>query len=154
MGEVQQSQEGMLEPLKRSGDDTAYKIISDLQGMMEQYVGIVREEKELNTALEKIQELKQRAEKVCAAGDRAYNPGWNYSLDLNSLLTVSEAIILAARERKESRGALTRIDYPETDESWGKVNVVIRKKGSQMTVAKEPLLEMPEELKALLKETI
>ena len=154
MGEVQQSQEGMLEPLKRSGGDTAYQIIADLQDMMEQYVGIVREEKELNIALEKIQKLKQRAEKVCAAGDRAYNPGWNYSLDLNSLLTVSEAIILAARERKESRGALTRIDYPETDESWGKVNVVIRKKGSQMTVAKEPLLEMPEELKALLKETI
>ena len=91
---------------------------------------------------------------MCAAGDKAYNPGWNYALDLTSLLTVSEAIILAAKERKESRGALTRIDYPETDESWGKVNVVIRKKGSQMTVAKEPLLEMPEELKALLKETI
>ena len=154
IGEVQQIQQQMLEPLKRSGGDTAYQIIADLQDMMEQYVGIVREEKELNIALEKIQKLKQRAEKVCAAGDRAYNPGWNYSLDLNSLLTVSEAIILAARERKESRGALTRIDYPETDESWGKVNVVIRKKGSQMTVAKEPLLEMPEELKALLKETI
>ena len=153
-GEVQQSQQQMLEPLKRSGGDTAYKIISDLQDMMEQYVGIVREEKDLNIALEKIQQLKKRAENVSVTGDRAYNPGWNYALDLNSLLTVSEAIILAARERKESRGALTRLDYPNTEEDWGKVNVIIRKRGSEMTVAQEPLLEMPDELKALLKETI
>ncbi|MCI0532208.1 MAG: FAD-binding protein, partial [candidate division Zixibacteria bacterium] len=154
MGEVQQIQNEMLEPLKRRSGDTAYKILSDLQDMMEQYVGIVREEKELNIALEKIQQLKQRAQNVCVTGDRAYNPGWNYALDLNSLLTVSEAIILAARERKESRGALTRLDYPNTEEDWGKVNVIIRKKESQMTVIKEPLLEMPPELKALLKETI
>ena len=153
-GEVQQSQQQMLEPLKRSGGDTAYKIISDLQDMMEQYVGIVREEKDLNIALEKIQQFKNRAKNVSVTGDRAYNPGWNYALDLNSLLTVSEAIILAARERKESRGALTRLDYPNTEDTWGKVNVVIRKKGTEMTVAKEPLPEMPEELKALLKETI
>jgi len=154
MGEVQQSQEEMLEPLKRSGGDTAYQIISDLQDMMENYVGIVREEKDLNIALEKIQQLKERAKNVSVTGDRAYNPGWNYALDLNSLLTVSEAIILAARERKESRGALTRLDYPNTEDTWGKVNVVIRKKGTDMTVTKEPLPEMPEELKALLKETI
>lgn len=154
MGEVQQIQQQMLEPLKRSGGDTAYQIISDLQDMMESYVGIVREEKELNIAVEKIQQLKQRAQKVCATGERVYNPGWNYALDLTSLLTVSEAIILAARERKESRGALTRLDYPDTEENWGKVNVIIRKKGTEMTVAQEPLPEMPEELKALLKETI
>ncbi|EQB62874.1 MAG: succinate dehydrogenase flavoprotein subunit [candidate division Zixibacteria bacterium RBG-1] len=154
MGEVQQAQQQMSEPFERSRGETAYKIISDLQEMMETYVGIVREEKELSLAVEKIQQLKKRAQNVCATGDKAYNPGWNYALDLTSLLTVSEAIILAAKERKESRGALTRIDYPNTEEDWGKVNVVIRKKGTEMTVAKEPLSEMPEELKALLQETI
>lgn len=154
MGEVQQTQNEMLEPLKRSGGDSAYKVISDLQDMMEQYVGIVREEKELNIAVEKIQRLKERAQNVSAPGERAYNPGWNYSLDLNSLLTVSEAIILAAKERKESRGALTRLDYPNTEEDWGKVNIIIREKSADMTVTKEPLPEMPQELKSLLKETI
>jgi len=154
MGEVQQIQQQMLEPLKRSGGDSAYKIISDLQDMMEQYVGIVREEKELNIAIEKVQQLKEKAKNVSAPGERAYNPGWNYALDLNSLLTVSEAIILAAKERKESRGALTRLDYPNTEEDWGKVNIIIRKKGADMTGTKEPLPEMPQELKSLLKETI
>ncbi len=154
MGEVQQIQEQMLKPFAQTSGDTAYAIIRDLQEMMETYVGIVREEKDLNIAIEKIQQLKERAKNVSVTGDRAYNPGWNFALDLNSLLTVSEAIILAAKERKESRGALTRLDYPNTEEAWGKVNVVIRKKGAEMTVTKEPLLEMPEELKALLKETV
>jgi len=153
-GEVQQTQNEMLEPLQRSSGDSPYKLIADLQDMMEGYVGIVREEKELNIALDKIQALKQRAKNVSVTGERAYNPGWNYALDLNSLLTVSEAVILAAKERKESRGALTRLDYPDTDDNWGKVNVIIRKKGAEMVVAKEPLPEMPAELKALLKETI
>ncbi len=154
MGEVQQAQKQMLKPFDRTSADSAYTIIRDLQEMMETYVGIVRDEKELNLAVEKIQQLKERARNVSVTGDRAYNPGWNYALDLNSLLTVSEAVILAARERKESRGALTRIDYPNTEEAWGKVNVIIRKKETEMTVAQEPLPEMPDELKALLKEAI
>ena len=86
-------------------------------------------------------------------GGRIYNPGWHTALDLRSLLTVAECCALAALERKESRGGHTRDDHPYTDDTWGKVNVVAasaRRTRSQLR--REPLPEMPAELKALFQE--
>ena len=85
-------------------------------------------------------------------GSEVYNPGWHLALDLGSLLTVSEAIALAALERKESRGGHTRDDYPQPDPRFAKVNVVVRAKDGGLTVTPEPLSEMPGELKALFED--
>src|SRR5207245_8339030 len=85
-------------------------------------------------------------------GHRQYNPGWHTALDLDSLLTVAECSALAALERKESRGGHTREDHPYTDDTWGKVNVVVRLKDGRIQVSREPLPEMPPDLKALFQE--
>ena len=85
-------------------------------------------------------------------GNRQYNPGWHLALDLYSMLAVSEAVTMAAIERKESRGGHTRDDYPKTDPKFAKVNVVIRKIKGELRIAQEPLPEMPEELKKLVEE--
>jgi succinate dehydrogenase / fumarate reductase, flavoprotein subunit len=87
------------------------------------------------------------------AGHREYNPGWHAALDLPNLLTVSEAITRSAIERKESRGGHFREDYPDKDPAYGTFNIVVRKTAEgTMTVSREPIPEMPAELKAVIDE--
>jgi succinate dehydrogenase / fumarate reductase flavoprotein subunit len=120
---------------------------------MQDLVGIVRSESEMREALGKIDGLKQRAENAAVTGNREYNPGWHTALDLRNLLTVSEAITLAALERKESRGAQFREDYPDKDERFAKVNTMIAKAADgSMQVRFEPLPEMPDNLKRIIEE--
>jgi succinate dehydrogenase / fumarate reductase flavoprotein subunit len=120
--------------------------------MMQSLVGIIRTETELTEALQRIEALKERAGRVGVEGGRQYNPGWHLALDLDSLLTVSEAIALAAVERKESRGGHTRDDYPKPDPRFARVNVVIRQRDGKITVGQEPLPEMPPELGTLFED--
>src|SRR5262249_16723312 len=95
--------------------------------------------------------LKYRAARTRVDGGRTYNPGWHMALDLASLLTVAECCTLAALERRESRGGHTRDDHPYTDDSWGKINVVIRQRQGALALAREPLPEKPAELRALFQ---
>jgi len=140
----------LLAPFEGSGGENPYTIHQDLQECMQSLVGIIRTEGELKKALEEIAGLRARAARVRVEGTRHYNPGWHLALDLYSLLTVSEAVTLAALERKESRGGHTREDYPKMDPEFGRVNVVVRKVDDGLAVTREPLPVMPEELKILL----
>src|SRR5437773_163263 len=151
-GQVESIARDMLEPFSRSGGENPYAIQADLQETMQNLVGIIRTESELKDALKKLEVLKQRAAKARAEGGRAYNPSWHTALDLSSLLTVAECCTLAALERKESRGGHTRDDHPYTDDTWGKINVVIRQTGSALQLAREALPEMPAELRTLFQE--
>ena len=140
----------LLAPFEGSGGENPYTIHQDLQERMQSLVGIIRTEGELKKALEEIAGLRARAARVRVEGTRHYNPGWHLALDLYSLLTVSEAVTLAALERKESRGGHTREDFPKMDPEFGRVNVVVRKVDDGLAVTREPLPVMPEELKILL----
>ena len=106
---------------------TRTQIQKDLQEVMQDNVGIVRTESEMQNALGQLQQLKQRANHAAVTGNREYNPGWHTTIDLKNLLTVSEAITRAAIERKESRGAQFREDYPDKDERFSKVNTIVSK---------------------------
>jgi succinate dehydrogenase / fumarate reductase, flavoprotein subunit len=74
------------------------------------------------------------------------------SQDVRNMLVVSEACTHAALARKESRGAHSRIDFPQTDEAWGQKNHVIVNRRGEMTLFETPRPEMPDELKQLLAE--
>jgi succinate dehydrogenase / fumarate reductase, flavoprotein subunit len=116
-------------------------------------VGIVRNEQDMLRAREELKKLEQRAAHVRVTGNREFNPGWHTALDLHNLLTVSQAVTLAALERKESRGAHFREDYPDKDEKSGKFNIVIRKnEEGSMELRHEPLRELPQELKQVIEE--
>jgi succinate dehydrogenase flavoprotein subunit len=141
-----------LEPLSRSGGENPYAIQAELQDTMQTLVGIIRHERELREALKRIAVLKDRAKKVRVEGGRTYNPGWHTALDLASLLTVAECCATAALERQESRGGHTRDDHPYTDDTWGKYNIVLRLADGQLTHTREPLPEMPPELRELFRE--
>ncbi len=152
-GQVEAGIAEMLAPFTRAGNENPYAIHSDLQECMQALVGIIRTEGELRKALEEIAVLRQRLGRVRVEGGREFNPGWHLALDLHALLSVSEAITLGALERKESRGGHTRDDYPMADDRFAKLNVVVRRQpDGALTIAREPLPEVPAELQALLKE--
>ena len=157
--QVEDAARRALEPFERNvtavgaGFDGPYQVQYDLQEMMQNLVGIVRREDEVLRALEGLERLNARAQRVGVTGRREFNPGWHTALDLRSLLTVSEAIARAALERKESRGAQFRDDFPNPDPALGKASVVIRKGADgTMQVRREPLPEMPAELKQIIEE--
>jgi succinate dehydrogenase / fumarate reductase, flavoprotein subunit len=142
-----------LAPFERSGGENPYQIQKDLQELMQVNVGIVRTESEMRHALEQLRELKARAQRSGVVGNREYNPGWHTALDLKNLLTASEAITRAALERKESRGAQFREDYPNKDENFSRVNTMISKApDGSMQIRLEPLPDMPEYLKQVIEE--
>ncbi len=135
------------------GSENPYVIQKDLQETMQDLVGIVRNETEMREALEVIDSFKTRAEKTAVTGNREYNPGWHTALDLKNLLIVSEATTRAALDRKESRGAQFRDDYPNKDDAFGKVNTIVSKASDgSMHVRLEPLPEMPDYLKQVIEE--
>jgi succinate dehydrogenase / fumarate reductase flavoprotein subunit len=142
-----------LAPFERSGGENPYEIQGDLQELMQDNVGIVRTESEMQTALEQLEKLKERASRAGIVGHREFNPGWHTALDLKNLLTASEAITRAAIERKESRGAQFREDYPNKEERFAKVNTMISKaEDNSMRIRLEPLPEMPDYLKRVVEE--
>jgi succinate dehydrogenase / fumarate reductase flavoprotein subunit len=155
-GQVERAAGLALEPFNRadgSGAAGPYQIQHDLQAMMQDLVGIVRTEREMALSLEEIAKLQQRAAHVAVYGNREYNPGWHTALDLPNLLTVSEAIVRAALERKESRGAHFREDYPAKDPAFAKINIILRKgPAGEMQIHREPITEMSTELKQVIEE--
>jgi succinate dehydrogenase / fumarate reductase, flavoprotein subunit len=151
--EVDQAMKAALEPFERPGGEGPYQVQHELQTMMQELVGIVRTGPEMERALEGLDRLKARAQRVGVPGNREYNPGWHTALDLGNLLTVSEAITRAAIERRESRGGHFRDDCPDKDPACARFNIVIRK-GSDggMQLVREPIKEMPAELKRVIEE--
>ena len=152
--QLQATAAAALKPFDRGASgENPYQIQYDLQEAMQDLVGIVRTESEMQQALTKIADLQTRAEQVGIAGHRQYNNGWHTAIDLASLLLVSEAITRAALLRKESRGAQFREDFPNKDSEWGKYNIVVKRGADgEMLVEKRALPPMPEELQAVIQE--
>jgi len=104
--------------------ENPYTLHQELQQTMNDLVGIIRREAEMEQALEKLAELRVRAQRAGVEGHRQFNPGWHLALDLRNMLLVSECVALAALERTESRGGHTREDHPVMDRTWRNVNLL------------------------------
>jgi len=150
--QIEQSEKELLSPFSNTGAESPYAVHRDLQEFMQNLVGIFRTEEDLKKALVELEKLKARAAKAGVEGSRLFNPGWHLSYDLKSMLTVAEAVTHSALARKESRGAHSRIDYPNLDPAWEKKhNVIVRENGA-MQRRENPVEEMPAELKQILAE--
>src|SRR5258707_12395438 len=119
---------------------------------MQNLVGIFRNKKHLLRALEELEKLKARAERLSVEGSRLFNPGWHLAQDLKAMHTVSEAVARSALAREESRGAHSRIDYPGLDPAWGAKKKVVVREGRAMALRQSPVPELPGELKQLVAE--
>jgi succinate dehydrogenase / fumarate reductase, flavoprotein subunit len=152
--QADEAAQAALEPFARGGSgEGAYQVQYSLQQTMQDLVGIVRSEAEMQRALTCLEQLRARAAKVGVAGHREYNPGWHAALDLHNLLTVAEAITRSALERKESRGGHFREDCPDKDASSGTFNHVVRKgHDGRMEISRSPIPPIPEELRRIIEE--
>lgn len=150
--QIEEAERELLAPFQRPAGESPYDIHRDLQETMHNYVGIFRDEDDLKKGLSEIQLLKERSAKVRVEGSRLFNPGWHLARDLKSMLSVSEAVALSALERKESRGAHSRIDFPNYDATWGTQNNIISCEAGEMKLKQLPTPEVPEDLRLLLKE--
>ncbi|MGH9079334.1 MAG: FAD-binding protein, partial [Acidimicrobiales bacterium] len=165
-GEITTAIDGAVAPFTRDEGENPYTIHHDLQEMMQSLVGIIRTGSELEQALGQLEELEDRAGRVSLGGGRRYNPGWNLTTDLPAMLTVSRCTALGAVNRKESRGAHTRDDYPKPVAEMGTVNFVERIPGDgketggmggtpsirSITIGPEAIPAMPDDLAELLEE--
>jgi succinate dehydrogenase / fumarate reductase flavoprotein subunit len=142
-----------LQPFEPGRSENPYAIQHALQSLMQDLVGIVRHEHEMLEALDRIRELQATSERVSVSGNREYNSGWHTALDLRNLLTVSEIVTLAALDRKESRGAHFREDFPSKDDKFGSFNIVARKgSDGEVQLIREPIPAMREDLKQIIEE--
>jgi succinate dehydrogenase / fumarate reductase flavoprotein subunit len=150
--QIASAEREMLEPFERTGGDSPYEVHRDLQKTMQAKVGIFRVEEDLQTAMSDLESLKARARKVRVEGSRMFNPGWHLAKDLDSMLRVSEAVTRSAIARKESRGAHSRIDFPDYSPVWEKQNNVIKREGEAMKLEQRQTRELPDDLKKILAE--
>jgi len=144
-----------LAPFERAaaGGESPYAIQHDLQQVMQTNVGIVRIEAEMQQALDALQGFKNRAQRATAQGHREFNPGWHTAIDLRNLLTVAEAVTISAIERKESRGAQFRDDYPTKSDECSKFNIVLRQgHDNSMQLRRQDTRPLPDELKQVIEE--
>jgi succinate dehydrogenase / fumarate reductase flavoprotein subunit len=151
--DLESAERSALRAFESNGSENPYTVQRMLQDVMQELVGIVRQEQEMRQALERIQDLKAASERVSITGNREYNSGWHTALDLRNLLTVSEIVARSALERKESRGAHFRDDFPAKDEQFGKFNIVVRKGLSgEMQFTREPIPPMRMDLMQIIEE--
>jgi len=155
-GEVDEAIKGALAPFERTNGENPYDVQHDLQEMMQENVGIIRNAAELEAAIVALDAFTERVKNVSVKGGRAYNPGWNLATDLPSMISVSKCVANGALRRKESRGGHTREDFPNADPELGKLNFAQSTEGGHwddpVSVHEASILIMPAELKALLEE--
>jgi succinate dehydrogenase / fumarate reductase flavoprotein subunit len=149
--EIGAAAEAALAPFAEADGENPYTIHHELQDTMHTFVGIIRRADEMKEALHEIAQLRDRTGHVGVEGHRQFNPGWHLALDLRNMLRVSECIAKAALERTESRGGHTRDDHPGTDDAWGAINLHCRLDGDDVVVTREPLPQMPDELRTLFQ---
>jgi succinate dehydrogenase / fumarate reductase, flavoprotein subunit len=151
--QVDAAEKYALEPFQRQHGESPYAIHRDLQKTMQSLVGIFRTRNDVEQALTELEKLNERWKLVSVEGSRMFNPGWHLALDLHSMLRISEAVAKCALVREESRGAHSRIDFPETSAEWGtKNNIISQDSSGGMNLRQDLKSDLPEELKQLLAE--
>jgi succinate dehydrogenase / fumarate reductase, flavoprotein subunit len=137
-------------PFEGTSGENPYQMHEELQAVMGEHAGIARTGPQLAEGLREILALQKRAERLHIGGSMLYNPGWHQCRDVRFMLTVCEAILRSAIERKESRGAHWRLDFPDKDPVWGRQNLVTVRDSRGMAVKTAPTPQMPPELARLL----
>jgi succinate dehydrogenase / fumarate reductase flavoprotein subunit len=146
---IEKALNSALAPFNGNSGENPYTVHQELQQVMNDLVGIIRDGNEMREAITKLEGLKKRAKNVTVQGERQFNPGWHLSLDLENMLLVSESIAKSALVREESRGGHTRNDFPTMDKNWRPKHVINSWNGTSVETKIESIPPMPKELAGL-----
>jgi succinate dehydrogenase / fumarate reductase flavoprotein subunit len=137
----------------RNKKENPFEVMADLRELMQNNVGIVRDEKELKIALAKLKVIQSRIKNIGVAGNVRYNPAWHTAMDLPNMLTIARAITMSAVERKESRGAHFREDYPQKDKKYATFNICLAKGGGDtIKLVRQAIPKIKRELQEIIEE--
>lgn len=148
--DIEKEVDRILGPFNNTNGANPFELKERIAEVMWKYVGIVRNEADLSKGLEEIRKIRLESKNLQAKGSRAYNQSWADSMAVWNMVLDCEAIIVSALERKESRGAHTRSDFPLKDNDHFLVNIIIKFKDGQMIRELVPVPKMPQELAALI----
>ncbi|NOT06300.1 MAG: FAD-binding protein [Anaerolineales bacterium] len=114
-----------------SGKENVFDLSNEMKKVMFADVGIYRNEKDMQSALEKVRELKKRFKDVTVSDTgKIFNTELLNAWEFGNLLDIAEVVALSALNRKESRGGHSREDFPERDDkNWLKHTLVWNKNG-------------------------
>ena len=133
-------------PFDRQGGENSYSLHAELQEITHNLVGIIRTGAELQSAIEKIADIRKRSANVSVSGGRKFNPGFHLAFDLDNMLLVAESTAKSAIAREESRGGHTRDDFPGMNNKWRQVNHISSFDGTKVNVREQVLPMLPKEL--------
>ena len=144
--EVEDAITALMAPLERPAGENPYHLQMEIQETMSKHAPIVRDAAGMEEGLQRILELGARVSTCGTGGSRslAFNPGWHTAADLHSMLVNAEGLLRSALERKESRGAHARSDYPKLDDELGAVNFMVEKTPDGMAITPERRPRMPD----------
>ncbi len=149
--EIEEEANSMLAPFASTGTENPYHMTQELQAAMQEGAMIARTEEGLTKCLGKVMELQERARSIHVEGSRLYNPGWHTARDILNMLKISEIIVRCAIERRESRGAQWRTDYPNPEPEWAKKMLIATRDGAKVKIGTTSVSEMPPELAKLFE---
>ncbi|MBV8170733.1 MAG: FAD-binding protein [Candidatus Eremiobacteraeota bacterium] len=121
--------------------ETHAKLRLELGTLMDEKVGVYRDESGLQQALAGVRDLQKRYDTVAVRDKgRIYNQALTFALELGYMLDCAETTIMSALERKESRGAQSRTDYPQRDDAdWLKHILVTKRDGQAPAISYVPV---------------
>ncbi len=139
----------MIEKVRKSkGKEKIAQLRKELQDSMDKNAQVFRTEETLQEAIEKIQELRGRYENISIQDHgKRFNTDLLEAIELGFLLDLAEVTVVACRERRESRGAHLREDYPDRDDKKFMVHSMVyqqdkvtKKTGTNMTIGWKPVV--------------
>lgn len=140
----------ILAPFKSTENVNPFDLKDKIADIMWQYVGIVRNEDDLRKGLTEIGKIRLDSKSIQARGPRPFNQSWIDSMAVWNMVLDCEAIIRSALERKESRGAHTRSDFPKKDDDSWLVNVITKVDQGMMVQKLIPVPKMPDDYAKLI----
>ena len=114
-----------LAPLTRNGGESVFEIKAEMQNLMWDKVGLVRNGPDLQAAMGELESLTERLERASIRSFRKYNLEWQEYLNLKNFLLVSRLVALSALAREDSRGSHYRSDFPGANDERFLKNVYI-----------------------------
>jgi succinate dehydrogenase / fumarate reductase flavoprotein subunit/fumarate reductase flavoprotein subunit len=115
------------EPFNRTIGDGPYPLRDRLRELNWNKVGVARNRKDLQAAIEEIGCIAAEARRVRVEGVHAFNMLWNNTIDFLNMIDVSRMVAAAALKREETRGAHFRTDFPDQDDRNGLYNLFLQK---------------------------